>query len=301
MLLRSKSRFSSIITRLHHKDEHQFIFDRPPHLRWLEQDDAVEILRAAPGIDRSFGATSAAAAICAGVGALVLTANEHLTSWEVRQILREASVPVNAAMRTSDPVDRYRRVDAMAAVSMALSWRAEPPVILVIPEDGIWIDTATGSEAEVRRGDDVELTVEVRNDGHARTPNPARIRVVAVAETHARSVEERGGIEALPIPRLIGTDTPAQVVELLEAPLVDPGHPENHPNLAARESRPFRFTVPATALDRLDAGAYRLLVGVFPRYGSTRHDRTDPPTTFAPAARHHGMRSFRLADTPGKS
>lgn len=90
-----------------------------------------------------FGGTSSATPLCAGVGALVLSANPSLTFIEVRQILRDTAVKFdlentdptgqwldadgNPSVTSGQPPVRskwygYGRVDAAAAVDVALSF-----------------------------------------------------------------------------------------------------------------------------------------------------------------------------------
>jgi subtilisin family serine protease len=71
-----------------------------------------------------FGGTSAAAALAAGIAALLLSANPELTEVQVRQILRESAERINAesALYNSDGWSErygYGRVNAAKAVQLA--------------------------------------------------------------------------------------------------------------------------------------------------------------------------------------
>lgn len=91
----------------------RFDADAPPS--WLG-GSAVDVWRSASGLQKGFGQTSAASALCAGVGALVLAANPALTGFEAREILRRTAVPLDG------PTNRQGagRLDAAAAVAAAL-------------------------------------------------------------------------------------------------------------------------------------------------------------------------------------
>jgi subtilisin family serine protease len=72
----------------------------------------------------SFGFTSAACAAVAGVCALVVSANPHLTAWEVKDLLRGACEQIDAEGGTYDerghsPLYGYGRPDIARAVNLA--------------------------------------------------------------------------------------------------------------------------------------------------------------------------------------
>jgi subtilisin family serine protease len=97
---------------------------------------------------RGFSGTSAATAMAAGVAALVLSANPDLTWTEVRDILRETAVQIDAENQNPDGVWRdaigsargtpgngaprysrwygFGRINAAAAVVAALARQARP-------------------------------------------------------------------------------------------------------------------------------------------------------------------------------
>lgn len=99
----------------------------------------------------NFGGTSSATPLCAGVGALVLSANPNLTYIEARQILRDTAVKLDLA--NTDPVGQWLdangnpsvvsglpavrsqwygwgRVDAAAAVQSAISFGATRDLVI---------------------------------------------------------------------------------------------------------------------------------------------------------------------------
>ncbi len=74
----------------------------------------------------SFGFTSAACAGVAGLCALILSANPELTWWQVKEVLRDSCVKIDAGSGTYDehghsPLYGYGRPDAGVAVELALA------------------------------------------------------------------------------------------------------------------------------------------------------------------------------------
>lgn len=129
-----------------HGGDRAIVLSPPDSQGWVTVDAVPALLapRSSVFMTRNqhsgFGATSAAAALCAGVGALVLSANPDLTWIEARQILREtASKGIgtddewsdedgSAVSKTGKPrffSRRYGhgRLDAKAAVTAALDYR----------------------------------------------------------------------------------------------------------------------------------------------------------------------------------
>ncbi len=105
----------------------RFRADEPP--TWLETHGPVEVWHSASGHQKTFGQSSAASALCAGVGALVLSANPALTGFEARAILLETA-------RVLDGPAEFQgagRLDAAAAVAAALAYDH--------PRD-LWLKTA---------------------------------------------------------------------------------------------------------------------------------------------------------------
>ncbi|MCA9539769.1 MAG: S8 family serine peptidase, partial [Myxococcales bacterium] len=132
-----------------------------------------------------FGGTSAAAPLCAGTAALVLSAAPHLSWIEVRNLMRETAVVPPAITVLPDAKWGYGRIDAAAAVGAALAY-GEPRDLFVrnaIADDGtapspiadspdIWVTRTPGgppSRAGIEHGDPARVFVRVHNRG----PEPA--------------------------------------------------------------------------------------------------------------------------------
>ena len=146
-----------------------------------------EIWLSTSSVFGAFGETSAAAPLCAGVAALVLSVDPTLTSLEVAELLR------STGERIGKEPDVIRRVDALAAVKRALNGRDDRSKGKFLRD--LFIDTTEGirilnPENGRDTSDDMpdgstqrEIHVRVGNRGStARKSLPARLRAYLAAQ-----------------------------------------------------------------------------------------------------------------------
>lgn len=131
-------------------------------------EEPTEVLQGAYDHCSKFGGTSSAAALCGGIGALVLSANPQLTWVEVRELLRQSAVKIGInkqwrnrsgkpARRVSErvysPQFGYGRLDAAAAVAAALAYTFPRDLMIRnVPGDD-------GEQTTERSGDSPDLWI----------------------------------------------------------------------------------------------------------------------------------------------
>jgi subtilisin family serine protease len=147
----------------------------------------------------TFGGTSSATPLAAGLAALILSVDENLTSAEVKQIMMETADKIDAAngqyVDGHSPLYGHGRINAFAAVQLAQSENGDPEVTVEIlsvdlsivepnganPDRGLRAETRfeiAGTEADTL----AEAQIAFRNDVQIVNLESGEAKVVASAE-----------------------------------------------------------------------------------------------------------------------